>query len=48
MYTIDEGPDDLKVVCLLCALGVVLSLAVIRMVPPEALHWMIALDAAGH
>jgi len=48
MYPIDDGPDDLKAVLLLSALGVVLSLAVIRMVPEEALHWMTALGAARH
>jgi hypothetical protein len=44
MYKIDEGSDDLKAVFLLSALGFVLSLAIIRMVPPEALHWMTALE----
>jgi hypothetical protein len=44
MYPIDERPDDLTVVFLLSALGFVLSLAVIRMVPAEALHWMTALE----
>jgi hypothetical protein len=47
MVRTDEGPDDLKVVALLSALGVTLSLAVIRMVPPETLHWMIALEVTG-
>jgi hypothetical protein len=44
---IDEEPDDLKAVSLLAALGVTLSLAVIRMTSPEALHWMIALEVTG-
>jgi hypothetical protein len=44
MYPIDEQPDDLTVVFLLSALGFVLSLAVIRMAPAEALHWMTALE----
>lgn len=44
MVPIDERPDDLTVVFLLSALGFVLSLAVIRMAPVEALHWMTALE----
>lgn len=48
MVPIDERPDDLEAVLLLSALGVVLSLAVITMVPEEALHWMTALGAARH
>ncbi len=44
MVPIDERPDDLEAVFLLSALGVVLSLAVISMVPAEALHWMTALE----
>jgi hypothetical protein len=47
MYTIDEEPDDLTAVALLSALGFTLSLAVIRMVPAEALHWMIAMEVTG-
>ncbi len=43
MVPIDKRPDDLEALLLLSALGVVLSLAVISMVPPEALHWMPAL-----
>jgi len=43
-----ETPDDLTAVVLLSALGFVLSLAIIRLVPPEALHWMVALEATGH
>ncbi|MEH2513522.1 hypothetical protein V1291_004876 [Nitrobacteraceae bacterium AZCC 1564] len=48
MYAIDEEPDDLTAVFLFAALGFVLSLAVIRMVPEEALSWMIALEVMGH
>lgn len=46
--TDDEGPDDLKAVSLLSALGFTLSLAVIRMVPMESLHWIVALELTGH
>lgn len=42
MVPTNERPDDFEVVLLLSALGVVLSLAVITMVPPELLHWMTA------
>jgi hypothetical protein len=49
MYTIYEGPDDLTVVSLFSALGLVLSLAVIPMMPAEALSWTIAqLEVTGH
>ncbi len=48
MVPIDERPHDLEAVVLLSALGVVLSLAVISMVPAEALHWMTALGGARH
>ena len=47
MVRTDEGPDDLKAVVLLSALGFTLSLAIISKVPEEALHWMIALEVTG-
>jgi hypothetical protein len=49
MYTIYEGPDDLTVVCLFSALGLVLTLAVISMMPADATSWAIAhLEVTGH
>jgi|RhiMetStandDraft_4_1073278.scaffolds.fasta_scaffold1106141_1 hypothetical protein len=49
MYTNYEEPDDLTVVSLFSALGLVLSLAVIPMMPAEALSWAIAqLEVTGH
>lgn len=48
MYAIYDGPDDLTVVSLFSALGLVLSLAVIPMMPEEALSWAFAqLEATG-
>jgi hypothetical protein len=42
MHKIYEPADDLTVVCLFSALGLVLSLAVISMMPADALSWAIA------
>ncbi|HSV23195.1 MAG TPA: hypothetical protein VLJ17_09220 [Xanthobacteraceae bacterium] len=50
MYTANEGANDLTVVLLFSALGLVLSLAVISMMPADAMSWAIAhLEVtAGH
>jgi hypothetical protein len=45
MYTNDEG---LEAVLLFSALGFVLALAIIPMMSPEAMNWMIALELTGH
>ncbi|UPK39915.1 hypothetical protein IVB18_23415 [Bradyrhizobium sp. 186] len=49
MYTIYGGDDDLTVVFLFSALGLVLSLAVTSMMPADATNWAIAhLEMMGH
>lgn len=49
MYTIHEGADDLTAVFLFSALGLVLSLAVISMMPADAVSGAIAhLEVTGH
>jgi len=42
MYTIYERANDLAVVFLFSALGLVLSLAVISMLPADPMSWAIA------
>ena len=42
MYTTNERANDLTVVSLFSALGLVLSLAVISMLPADTMNWAIA------
>jgi hypothetical protein len=41
LHATDEQ-NELKAVCLFSALGLVLSAAVISMLPPDAMNWAIA------